>query len=161
MCWQSHASAETCRGAYFLGSSRSWWPQAFLGCDEIAPISATVVTLLYLLPVYLHIFSTPDHLHHLLLLGHQSYWIKNLSLIQYNLILTDFTCNYPVSGEGNGNPLRYSCLENSMNRRAWWAAVHGVTKTQTWMSYWAPCSLWIFVCNIHQKHIIYQDQPMQ
>ena len=31
-------------------------------------------------------------------------------------------------GEGNGNPLQYSCLENSMDRGAWWAAVHGVTE---------------------------------
>ena len=31
-------------------------------------------------------------------------------------------------GEGNGNPLQYSCLENSMDRGAWWARVHGVTK---------------------------------
>ena len=31
-------------------------------------------------------------------------------------------------GEGNGNPLQYSCLENPMEGRAWWATVHGVTK---------------------------------
>ena len=31
-------------------------------------------------------------------------------------------------GEGNGNPLQYSCLENSMNRGAWQAIVHGVPK---------------------------------
>ena len=31
-------------------------------------------------------------------------------------------------GEGNGNPLQYSCLENFMNRGAWWVKVHGVTK---------------------------------
>ena len=31
-------------------------------------------------------------------------------------------------GEGNGNPLQYSCLENSMDRGAWWATIHGVTK---------------------------------
>ena len=31
-------------------------------------------------------------------------------------------------GEGNGNPLQYSCLENPMDREAWWATVHGVTK---------------------------------
>ena len=30
--------------------------------------------------------------------------------------------------EGNGNPLQYSCLENSMDRGAWWATVHGVAK---------------------------------
>ena len=34
---------------------------------------------------------------------------------------------YP--GEGNGNPLQHSCLENSMNRGAWWAIVHGVAKS--------------------------------
>ena len=36
-------------------------------------------------------------------------------------------------GEGNGNPLQYSCLENPMDRGAWWATVHGVTKRQTWL----------------------------
>ena len=34
-------------------------------------------------------------------------------------------------GEGNGYPLRYSCLGNSMDRGAWWATVHRVTKSQT------------------------------
>ena len=32
------------------------------------------------------------------------------------------------SREGNGNPFQYSCLENPINRGAWWATVHGVTK---------------------------------
>ena len=32
-------------------------------------------------------------------------------------------------GEGNDNPLQYSCLENPMDRGAWWATVHGVTKS--------------------------------
>ena len=36
--------------------------------------------------------------------------------------------------EGNGNPLQYSCLENPMDRGAWWATVHGVAKSQTWLS---------------------------
>ena len=39
---------------------------------------------------------------------------------------------YP--GEGNGNPLQYSCLENPTDREAWWATVHGVTKSQTRLS---------------------------
>ena len=34
-------------------------------------------------------------------------------------------------GVGNGNSLQYSCLENSMDRGAWWATVHGVTKSWT------------------------------
>ena len=34
-------------------------------------------------------------------------------------------------GEGNGNPLQYYCLENSMDRGVWWAIVHEVTKSQS------------------------------
>ena len=34
-------------------------------------------------------------------------------------------------GEGNGNPLRYSCLENPRDGGAWWAAIHGVSQSQT------------------------------
>ena len=37
-------------------------------------------------------------------------------------------------GEGNGSPLEYSCLENPMDRGAWQATVHGVTKSQTQLS---------------------------
>ena len=48
----------------------------------------------------------------------------------------------PRSGKspekGNGNPLQYSCLENSVDRRAWWATVHGITKNQMQLS---DCSI--------------------
>ena len=36
-----------------------------------------------------------------------------------------------MSGEGNGNPLQYSCLENPRYGGAWWAAVYGVTQSRT------------------------------
>ena len=42
-------------------------------------------------------------------------------------------------GEGNGNPFQYFCLENPMDREAWWATVHGVTKSWTRLNdltYW-------------------------
>ena len=39
-----------------------------------------------------------------------------------------------TSGEGNGNPLKYSCLENPMDGGAWQATVHGVAKSRTRMS---------------------------
>ena len=39
-----------------------------------------------------------------------------------------------VNGGGNGNPVQYSCLENFMDRGAWWATVHGVTQSQTRLS---------------------------
>ena len=37
-------------------------------------------------------------------------------------------------GGGNGNPLQYPCVENLMDRGAWWATVHGVSKNQTQLS---------------------------
>ena len=40
----------------------------------------------------------------------------------------------PRCREGNGTPLQYSCLENPMDGGAWWAAIHGVTKTRTRLS---------------------------
>ena len=43
-----------------------------------------------------------------------------------------YYCYY--SGEDNGTPLQYSCLENPMDGGAWWAAVHGVTTSQTRLS---------------------------
>ena len=39
--------------------------------------------------------------------------------------------------EGNGNPLQYSCLENPMDGGAWWATVHGVSKSRTRLSNFA------------------------
>ena len=39
-----------------------------------------------------------------------------------------------ASGEGNGTPLQHSCLENPMDGGAWWAAVHGVVKSRTWLN---------------------------
>ena len=38
-------------------------------------------------------------------------------------------------GEGNGYPLQSSCLENSMDRGAWWATTHGVAKNRTWLTF--------------------------
>ena len=48
---------------------------------------------------------------------------------------------YSLCGEGNGTLLQYSCLENPMDRGAWWAAVHGVTKSWTRLS--------DFTCTFH------------
>ena len=56
-------------------------------------------------------------------------------------------------GEGNGNPLQYSSLENSMGRGSWEATVHGVTKSRTWLSHYhfhfqAPISSVQFSCSV-------------
>ena len=47
------------------------------------------------------------------------------SVASYKWNLTGFTFVIGLFGEGNGNPLQYSCLENPMDRGAWWATVHG------------------------------------
>ena len=67
----------------------------------------------------------------------------NLKLVSQNpwqayKIGNNFRTIYATTrGEGNGNPLQYSCLESPMDRGAWWAAVHGVTQSWTrlkWLS---------------------------
>ena len=47
-------------------------------------------------------------------------------------------------GGGNGNPLQQSCLENSMDRGAWKATVHGVAKSRARLSM-HPCNMWALV----------------
>ena len=55
--------------------------------------------------------------------------IKNLLAVQETQVRSQGWEDIP--GEGNGNPLQYSCLENSMDRGAWRATVHGFTKNWT------------------------------
>ena len=52
------------------------------------------------------------------------------------------------SGEGNGNPLQYSCLENSMDRGVWWSIVPGIAKSQTWLSDFTSTFLWSVVSDV-------------
>ena len=56
-------------------------------------------------------------------------------------------------GEGNGNPLQYPCLENHMDGGAWWATVHGVTKSRTQLSDFA----FTFHIFLTLSRDIYQD----
>ena len=53
-------------------------------------------------------------------------WILSSPVVSWKVEL--------VSGEGNGTPLQYSCLENPMGGGAWWAAVHGFAKSQIGLS---------------------------
>ena len=58
--------------------------------------------------------------------------IKNLPVRQVDLGLIAGSRRSP--GKGNGSPLQCSCLENQVDRRAWRATVHGITKSWTWLS---------------------------
>ena len=53
--------------------------------------------------------------------------VKNMPAMQETWVLIPGLGRSP--GERNGNPLQYSCLENPMDRGAWWATVHGVAKS--------------------------------
>ena len=53
---------------------------------------------------------------------------------KFNFLYLNIMFSLRLFGEGNGTPLQYSCLENPMDRGAWKAAVHGVTKSQTGLS---------------------------
>ena len=52
----------------------------------------------------------------------------------FSSLLDQFWLPQQALGEGNGTPLQYSCLENPMDGGAWWAVVHGVTKSWTQLS---------------------------
>ena len=52
-------------------------------------------------------------------------------MCQTSAILCVSQATEPIFGEGNGTPFQNSCLKNPMDGGAWWAAVHGVTKSQT------------------------------
>ena len=60
-------------------------------------------------------------------------------------------------GEGNGNPLQYSCLENPKDKGAWQATVHGVAKNQTRLSdftFWGnSVGLCLDTCSTHKTHV--------
>ena len=57
---------------------------------------------------------------------------KTVDLITVEI--EDKTSLVLATGEGNGTPLQYSCLENPMDGGAWWAAVHGFSKSRTRLS---------------------------
>ena len=60
--------------------------------------------------------------------------VQVLSAVLCSWLKTVSTCHgFTGVGEGNGNPFQYSYLENLMDRGAWWATVHGVTRSQTWL----------------------------
>ena len=62
-------------------------------------------------------------------------------------------------GEGNGNPLQYSCLENPVDRGTWWAAVHGVTQSQTRLK-WLSSSSSILHSRASQLALVIKNTPI-
>ena len=91
--------------------------------------------------------ACPLHFHYHLPLSHPFFWSLLLltpwasqvaRVVKNPPTNAGYTGSIPGSGrspgEGNDNPLQYSCVENPMDRGAWWAMVHGITKSQTQLS---------------------------
>ena len=65
-----------------------------------------------------------------------------------------FHVSLSCPGEGNGNPLQCSCLENPRDGGAWWAAIYGVTQSQTRLKRLSSSSSSSPLC-IHEPHLLY------
>ena len=130
--------------------------------ETILPPQGNITDDLYILPVHFHpvqkhfqfldlilckiyythtpllVYSQPAFLDFGLcfnvafLVAHSLQVVKNPPVMQEMRVWSPGMGRSP--GEGNGNLLQYSCLGNSMDRGAWWATVHGVTKSWTWPS---------------------------
>ena len=61
------------------------------------------------------------------LVGYSPWGLEKLGMTER----LHFHFSFPRIGEGNGNPLQCSCLQNPRDRGAWWATVYGVTQSQT------------------------------
>ena len=114
------------------------------------------------------------------LFGKLLYYIPNLNLIwkqipegnlrvgrerHKHVIRTDeyLSLSIHIAGEENGNPHQYSCLENPTDGGAWWATVHGVTKSQTWLTDFILFSLSYTYTHIHTNpndHIVSSWTPV-
>ena len=56
--------------------------------------------------------------------------------------VTSLSISLSCIGEGNGNPLQCSCLENPRDKAAWWAAIYGVTQNWKWLKWLSSSRLW-------------------
>ena len=65
------------------------------------------------------------------LVGHSPWCLKESDMTEWLHFHFSLSC----LGEGNGNPLQYSCLENPRDRGAWRAALYGVTQSWTWLKW--------------------------
>ena len=74
---------------------------------------------------HIHIYHSYWHM------DRGAWWAAIHGVAKSRTRLSDFHFSLPCIGEGNGNPLQRSCLENLRDRGAWWAAVYGVAQSRT------------------------------
>ena len=64
-------------------------------------------------------------------------------------------------GEGNGNPLQYSCLENPMDRGAWWTAIYGVPQSQTQLKWVSSSIAYIYIYTEREVWSLGWEDPLE
>ena len=95
-----------------------------------------------------------------------AWWAAVHGVAKSRTRLSDFTFSFSLScmGEGNGNPLQCSCLENPRDGGAWWAAVYGVAQGQTRLkrlssSSSSMCAKWLQPCLTETLWVVAHQAP--
>ena len=142
---------DTCK-LYLVNWLRIWGPKMWILLFQTISLTSLFLSTLILTPVFLTHLTVNHNISssslyfstwHIIPTVAWQYWVLvlNIIIITVGTTTTIRTSNpyapscmrgrkkkKKIPGEGSGYPLQYSCLENSMDRGAWWAAVHGITK---------------------------------
>ena len=120
-------------------NSVSLWPVSFCNSRPnlpVTPVISWLSTFAFQSPI---MWRRQWHPTPVLLAGKSHRWRSLVGCSPWGREESDVTeglhshCSLSCIGEGNGNPLQCSCLENPRDRGAWWAAVYGVAQSQTWL----------------------------
>ena len=115
-CWQGRTSSE--------------------GCRWIIPFLFKLLVISWQSPVFPGFWMHPSNSllsHDVLFCVCASFSLSKFFISIKTQSYWDRVCPNAILGEGNGNPLQYSCLENPVDGGAWWALVHRVAQSRTWL----------------------------
>ena len=104
----------TRRIIWFCYAEKMWRNQLLLRCSFLSGKIINCLDTWSVTPFFFFFFTSQG-----------KYWSYPISTIIFI---------WTLLGEGNGNPIRYSCLENPMDREAWKATVDGIAKSRIWLS---------------------------
>ena len=133
---------------FFLFFSLTFW--GLIGPSKI--LGLTIISPKHLLDKHLCIYTWSRQWHPtpVLLPGNSHGWRSLVGCSPWGRKESDMTerlyFHFSLSciGEGNGNPLQCSCLENPRDGGAWWAAISGVAQSRTQLKWLSSSSSWIY-----------------